>query len=118
MGLPIYDPEIKGSEVGMNLYNRWLRIRKIGCSPEFFDFMYFYNWAMDSGFSIDSAIVRKDKNLPYSPDNCIFRVCDNMVLTKKHLASIARWNRTVNSIRKAYGMKPLYGLEDENDVNL
>lgn len=40
------------------------------CQEWLDDFMNFYNWAMENGYSENLTIERKDNNMGYSPSNC------------------------------------------------
>lgn len=114
MGIPKYDPAIMKSEAGDQLYHKWLRIHRVfNCSEEFKDFMLFYSWAVDSGFEPGLMLLRRDEEGPYSPENCYWSKYPPKK-NKEHgiNGSIARFNETVNKIRKAYGMEPLRRTEE------
>ena len=101
-----YDPALRKTEHGALLYQMWRRVIK---SDHFEDWTYFptfYEWAMQDGYVSGEWLRRYDKTKPFSPDNCYW------YSTKKDYISPewrANWNKTVNRIRKHYGMPPLEG---------
>ena len=98
--------EIMKTEEGKVVYYKWRRARQGGCCPEWEDFYAFYEWAIESGFSAGLALIRKDRTVPFSPENCEW--VDYREKEKRYLAEewIKEWNKTVNRIRVAYGMEP------------
>lgn len=110
-----YDPAIKNSDTGKQLYDKWLRIRKSGNGcDEFNGFMKFYNWAIESGFQHNKKLLRYDSSEPYSPDNCFWaETAPARIHSAAVKESIDRYNATVNRIRRACGMEPLDQTENE-----
>jgi hypothetical protein len=77
------------------------------------DFMYFYNWALETGFEYGDTLSRTNKSLPYSPQNCVwikstYRKSGYSIEDRKLMKE---WDTAVNRIRKAYGMELLEGTE-------
>lgn len=107
-----YVPNTMNTEEGSPLYQRWIRIKK-SVSPEFSEFPSFYEWAMKSGYSPSSYLIRKDSNLPYSPDNCFWRKKDKDKLDYKYQKSATEWNRFVNRVRRAYGLPAFAEMNDD-----
>ena len=101
-----YDVELMKSDEGKALYDRWLRIRSVGCCQEWEnDFMAFVRWAIDSGFEIGAHIKRYSKAKDYSPHNCYWSLCSQKATANyKATAFCSLWNKTVNRIREHYGM--------------
>lgn len=63
------------------LYKKWQGMKKrvrdknlikrgITICDEWHDFMPFYNWSIENGFSEELALIRKNSTKGYSPDNC------------------------------------------------
>lgn len=102
-----YDTEFMKTEAGKLLYGKWRRIRSIGCCQEWQDdFMAFANWSINSGWETGSHIKRYSKAKDYSPHNCYWSSCSKKTNpTYKASAFCAEWNKTVNRIRKHYGME-------------
>lgn len=100
------------------LYNRWYRIRfraKIPCSPAFAVFSDFFSWAIDAGFDGSQELRRRDPKGPYSEENCYWERSGRAGPRSERrphkgfrVAEFAlRWDRTVNRIRRHYGMEPI-----------
>lgn len=107
-----YEREIMESEEGQRLYARWYsKINKNTDSPEFMTFLGFYKWAMESGFTIGAQLYRRDPKAPYSPDNCVW-ISGAKVARSSDSEFAMRWNKTVNRIRRYYGMQP-FRTEEE-----
>ena len=94
-----YDPALRKTEHGGKLYWFWKKVRLNTDSKEFESFGSFYEWAMDAGYESGDKFILIDKRKPYSPDNCDWELSPGERLDS--------WNRTVNQIRKHYGMTPL-----------
>lgn len=102
-----YDTEFMKTEAGAALYNKWNRMRRLGCCPERkADFMAFVKWSMVAGFEEGATLKRYHKEKPYQPSNCYWVVDSKLTNpTYKASAFCASWNKTVNRIRKHYGME-------------
>lgn len=105
-----YDPKLRKTEHGSKLYATWKTVRRKLHCKEWDYFPTFYEWAMQSGYESGEWIRRIDKNYPYSPDNCIWYSPKEEV---EHIPPewADEWNKTVNRIRKHYGMPPLEGTK-------
>ena len=122
MGAHRYDPAIMKTQVGETLYIKWLRLHVKECCPEFEDFMNFYNWAMESGYTYGDSLYRIDTKAPFTPDNCAWKKepdtikgCISKAKRYNDQKRIDSWNNLVNSIRKAQGMEPLQATKKENE---
>ena len=103
-----YDPKLRKTELGSKLYQIWKRVRKSPHIEEWDNFPVFYEWAMQSGFE-DGVWLRKiNQDKPFTPDNCEWYIVSE---DKDHIPPemADSWNKTVNRIRKYYGMPPLEG---------
>ncbi|WP_406044073.1 hypothetical protein [Succinimonas sp.] len=74
---------------------------------EFELFPDFYNWAMQSGYELGMWLLRINGEKPFSPDNCEWYTPGE----RDNSEWINNWNKSVNRIRKYYGMPPLEGTE-------
>ena len=102
-----YDPALRLTDHGKRLYQLWRRIRRSPHAPEFEQFPDFYQWAMDNHYESSDRIVLINCEKPFSPDNCKFKHCS--VTMKCDEQWVAEWNRTVNRLRKHWGLPPLEG---------
>lgn len=105
-----YDPKLRKTEHGEKLYQTWKKVIKSPHCNEWGYFPTFYEWAMQSGYEIGAWLKREDVNDTYNPYNCFW------YLTRESSDRIPKedlekWNKTVNRIRKHYGMPPLEGTE-------
>lgn len=89
------------------LYQKWRRVRKLGCCDEWLDFDQFLKWAKKSGFAADGCLKRHNNSKPYSPRNCYWLECAKTNPSYAKDEFCERWNNTVNRIRDHYGMAPL-----------
>lgn len=108
---PAYDPTLRQTEHGVSLYNAWRTVRRHPHCEEWEYFPTFYDWSLQNGFAMGARLQTKDADKPFSPDNC------EWLLLQKHdraeeLRWIKQWNKTVNRIRKHYGL-PLIGGDDD-----
>ena len=110
MNKQTYDPALRKTEHGKNLYNTWQRIRRSPHCKEWDCYPTFYEWAIQSGYTTGAWLRLVDRNGTYKPDNCWWYIPgDQEEEIPPELAD--RWNKTVNRIRKYYGMPPLEGTE-------
>ena len=110
MSKQTYDPALRKTEHGSNLYQTWRKILHYPHCEEWDYFPTFYEWAMHNGYEVGMWVRRKDKKVPFNAQNCYLYVPndDGVGIPKE---SIDRWNKTVNRIRKYYGMPPLEGTD-------
>lgn len=100
---------IKSTPEWKALCGRYARINKSIQGNAFGKFLDFYHRSMENGFEPYAKLVLIDESKPYSPDNCkwIPPVNQQEYTTEEHKLWIKKWNKTVNKIRKHYGMRPL-----------
>ena len=105
-----YDPALRKTEHGERLYTAWKSARKHPHCEEWEYFPAFYNWAMQSDYEVGWWLRRIDINKPYEPGNCVWYPSG---ANEKTVSPewIDNWNKTVNRIRKHYGMPPLEGTK-------
>jgi hypothetical protein len=103
-----YDPALRKTKHGACLYTAWKTVRKKPHYEEWDDFTVFYNWALQSGYTIGAWLRRLDMRKPFTPDNSIWYISGE---SEKNIPPewADGWNKTVNRIRKHYGMPPLEG---------
>ena len=105
-----YDPALRKTEHGEKLYNVWRRVRRYPHCEEWDYFPTFYEWAMQSEYTLGAWLRLRDQDKPFSPDNYIWYVTrekeDNYLYDEQWIAD---WNKTVNRIRKHFGLPPLEG---------
>lgn len=108
-----YDPMLRKTLIGKHLYYHWKMVRRNPHTPEWDFFPDFYTWAMSSGYAIGAKLHLIDATLPHSPDNCVWRFSrpEEKQPTRDSDGWTDKWNRTVNRIRKHYGMSPLEGTD-------
>ena len=113
-----YTEEMTLSDHGSRLYSRWKNLKHQPHDIAFDAYADFYKWAMDNGFEPGMKIARLDDRLPYSPDNCYFtQMCVNgknpyVVSPQEQKRLAAGWNRTVNKLRRHFGLKPFPVVEE------
>lgn len=103
-----YDEALKQTPEWQHLYSQWVRIRKWR-GEGFTQFMDFYTWSIANGFVIGAKLEKLDDGDLYRPENCRW-VCsesEDDYFNKAEQQSIARYNETVNGIRRYFGMEPL-----------
>ena len=105
----VYDKGLKLTPEWGSLYSKWKKLKKCSLSHEFQRFQDFYHWSMENDFEPYAKLVLIDESKPYSPDNCqwIPPVNHQEYNTEEQKLWIKKWNKTVNVIRRHYGMKPL-----------
>ena len=105
-----YDPAMRETEHGSRLYQAWKRMRKHPHIEEWDNFPSFYVWSIGNGYTIGARLYRVDASVPYGPDNCSWYIKDHEDDFEPIPESWAdSWNKTVNRIRKHYGLPPLGG---------
>ena len=105
-----YDPAIRETEHGSKLYQFWRKVRRNPHCEEGEYFPNFYAWAMQSGYEVGAWLRRIDADKPYEDSNC-FWYTPGIDDKKIPVSWIDDWNKTVNRIRKHYGMPPLEGTK-------
>ena len=104
-----YDPALRKTEHGKNLYHIWKRVRRYPHCEEWDYFQAFYEWAMQSDYTLGSWLRRLDDSKPFSEKNYQWYMPrDNYLHDEKWIDD---WNKAVNRIRKHYGMPPLEGTD-------
>ena len=102
---------------GERLLPLWHRIRK-NIEPEsiFSDYPKFFRWAMDHYYEVGVRLRRLDPLEPYGPDNCefYFPTDSELEMSLEQRKTINSWNRTVNVLRKHYGMTPFKEIPEED----
>lgn len=106
-----YDPELRRSEHGARLYETWKRMRMSPYDPVFHEYDAFYHWAIKSGYVLGAHLKRHDINLPYSPENCFWKMPEHSeeMTVEWALAWCERWDKTVSKLRRQLGLPPLKG---------
>ena len=110
-----YDPEIRRTEHGQRLYAVWKKMRKSPHCEEWDDFIGFYTWAMQSDYVLGAWLRLHDEGEMYCPDNVFWYFPGSTEDVIPTLEWADEWNKTVNRIRKHYGMPPLRGT-DYDDI--
>jgi hypothetical protein len=62
---------------------------------------------VQSGYNVGDWLRLIDGSLGYTPDNCVWHTPAGGARESKEWADA--WNKSVNRIRKHYGMQPLEG---------
>lgn len=99
-------------EKNPTLYDKWRRAHQQLHTPEFDTYAGFYEWAMRTGYTDGDMLKRENPLAPFGPDNCYWLTTNPFPYTGKRAAAeaAARWNKTVNRIRKYYDL-PLFDEE-------
>ena len=108
-----YDSSMKAEHGWSSLYNKW-RVIKKELSPDFAMFEDFYKWSVSKGWTPGAHLRRRDDSKPYSPDNCEWYSNDlkeTNMSNEDREAFVEAWNKSVNRIRRHFGMRPLPGTE-------
>lgn len=104
-----YDPILRTSDHGSKIYSAWRSVRKHPHYEAWESYPVFYAWAMDSGYTLGARLRLIDESKPYCPENCMWFEQSECTYKFSDLKVWAdNWNKTVNRIRKHYGM-PLLG---------
>ena len=104
-----YDPALRKTEHGSRLYQLWKKVRSCPHCEEWEPFQNFYYWAMESGYETGAWLRQIDESVAYCPDNCYWHIPSESNTIPSDWAD--NWNKTVNRIRKHYGMTPLEGTD-------
>jgi hypothetical protein len=112
-----FDQEYTKTDHGRRLYAYWRRIKHWTDSPEFLDYLRFYKWAMDNGYTVGAKLFREDENEKFSPDNCFWVAREDWVgvshASYMDEVAIRKWDETINRIREHYGMEPIHSFDGE-----
>ena len=112
MGKRSYDPALRKTEHGSKLYETWKRVRTQLHCEEWGHFPTFYEWALQSGYETGAWLRLDNNDGLYCPENCVWYYPGEDEDSEHVPAAWAdTWNKTVNRIRKYYGMPPLEGTE-------
>lgn len=103
-----YDPALRETEHGSKLYQCWRKVRKATHCEEWGYFPNFYTWAMQNGYESGAWLRRVDDSKPYEVGNCAWYIPGGGESAFPP-GWADEWNKTVNRIRKYYGMPPLEG---------
>ena len=107
-----YDSVLRKTEHGSKLYEAWKKLRRSPHCEEWNYYPAFYNWAIQNGYTLGVWLVLIDKSGEYCPENCKWHIPKRMQDDPPPPPTWAdEWNKTVNRIRKYYGMQPLEGTE-------
>ena len=101
-----HNQEFLKSPDGKSLYSRWRNIRRNRCE-EWNDFDKFAEWALENGFSKDLQLKRFDDSEEFKPGNCYFHKGKDRGYFMDSEEFCKRWDKTVNRIRKHYGLEPI-----------
>lgn len=99
-----------------SLYTKWVNTPKESFCPEWQTFQPFYDYWMAQGYVLGERLHRLDPLKPFGPDNCVMR----QEIGRQYFANEEKnwmigWNRTVNVIRRYYGMEPFPEEMEEDD---
>ena len=84
----VVDTHIKlDSNVDFKLKRTWKRVYNDLCSEWKEDFNNFKDWAYSNGYKPWMNLNRKDANLPYSKENCYFKL-NKIVYSKEYIDNI------------------------------
>lgn len=109
-----YPERMIKTDEGKALYAIWRRVRHNACDA-FQAYPDFFEWAVGSGYVLGARLRRLDETIEYRPDNCSFLPSfeGRKPLTLDERVRANEWNKTVNKIRRVYGMKPFETFTDE-----
>lgn len=111
------------SSVDDQLLFWWNRLSRYKVSPLCGSFDTFKAWALENGFREDCTIRKRVPNKAWGPDNCMIEfpdtVCEHETAQGKFSLAQERdfcrlWNKTVNRIRKHFGL-PLFKEEPDDE---
>ena len=105
-----YDTEFRNSKTGQRLYRVWRTVREVGCCARWHNFENFCDDVADTFTEDVTRICKIDRTRPYSQNN--FKWAKRKE-EKTDGEVIDSWNKTVNRIRKYYGMP---SLEEEGKL--
>lgn len=90
------------------LLYKYCNIKKKDRVGVFATFRSFEQWAMEAGYKPGDTLMRHNKEMPHSPENCYFVENRNAdpFLGPSRDDWIRRWNRAVNPLRVAAGLEP------------
>ena len=94
------------------LRKKWSNFQRHPHAPEWDEYDAFLRWCRESGYAPFNILRRRDLSLPYSPENCYWDTPRGLpaIADDDELEVIRRWNRTVNVLRKHFGL-PLFKEE-------
>lgn len=103
-----HDTSVYRTKGCRSLYARWCRLHKSEFGAEFKDYEVFYEWSLAAGYKYGALLLRRNPELPHSPDNSYWEIPGDVVIKGKMTERwVALWNETVNRIRLHYGLPPV-----------
>jgi hypothetical protein len=97
-----YDKAISDPAERKVLLNKWYNIKRYSHCEEWDNFGVFFRWAINSGYEKGAILMRLCRNSQFCPENCYWSTVEQQ--EDKKTKWIKLWNKTVNRIRKYYGM--------------
>lgn len=99
------EEEDKLRQMYTNAQNRSKKFQRVG-QWETFD--GFKAWMLPNDWDEGKRVMRRDRNKPRTPENCYVAVPGERISSQEWEEDFClRWNKSVNVLRTAAGLKPL-----------